>query len=267
MRYTQSRKGPLFSGLGGLLQAFSDALKIINKSEFLLLTSNLLFYWLFPFFRFFFMLTVWLFFSNIFGSLEIFLSCLLFLCLISLLRYGLIYSGWSSNSKYSLLGGLRGVAQSVSYELLIFLGFLVLFSVFKSYNFFFLKNFFFFLFLFFIYLILVLSLVCEVNRSPFDLSEGESELVRGFNVEYGGLKFALIFLSEYGIIIFISFVLSLVLRMRFSMILLILLVWMLLFILLRSSYPRVRFDYLIMLSWKQLSIFVSLGFMFYILIL
>jgi NADH-ubiquinone oxidoreductase chain 1 len=121
----------------------------------------------------------------------------------------LIFAGWSSNSKYSLLGALRAIAQTISYEIpLIFFTFFVIILA-KS---FFLRGFVFSfsrfcLFRFSIYLFVV-SFLCrlaETNRAPFDLAEGESELVSGFNVEYGGAKFALIFLAEYSNIIFFSF--------------------------------------------------------------
>lgn len=139
------------------------------------------------------------------GLLDFKLSILFFLCCIRVRVYGIIFSGWSSNSKYSLLGGLRAVAQTISYE--IVLAFLLLCIIFFSKRFSFLdfftmqKFYFFGLFSLPLFLIFFVSCVVETNRAPFDLAEGESELVSGFNVEYGGLKFALIFIAEYASII------------------------------------------------------------------
>jgi NADH-ubiquinone oxidoreductase chain 1 len=116
--------------------------------------------------------------------------------------YRLIFAGWSSNSKYSLLGSLRALAQTISYELpLVFLIFsfsFILFSFDFSIFFYFNNRLINVLICVGLYLLCFICCVAETNRAPFDLAEGESELVSGFNVEYGGLKFALIFMAEYG---------------------------------------------------------------------
>ncbi len=134
------------------------------------------------------------------------------LFVFSFLRLGvyfLLFSSWGSNRKYSLVGGYRAVSQTVSYEvsLIFFVLGLVYLLGFYDFSFFYffqcgLWFFFSFVFLFFCWLYVCLS---ESNRTPFDFSEGESELVSGFNVEYGGGIFSLIFICEYGIIIFLSF--------------------------------------------------------------
>merc|ERR1711994_764984 len=124
--------------------------------------------------------------------------------------YPLLLAGWSSNRKYALLGGLRGVAQTISYEIrlaLIMLAFLVYLS---SYNLeTLIKNSFFTSLLIlapFRIFLWVISCIAETNRTPFDFSEGESELVSGFNIEYGSGLFALIFIAEYGRIFFLSII-------------------------------------------------------------
>jgi len=137
---------------------------------------------------------------------------LVLILIISRLRvYIILFSGWASNSKYALLGAYRGVAQTISYEVrfsFILLRLVLLRRNFKLKGFEDLQNksfwvFFGFYILFIIWLLVILA---ETNRSPFDLLEGESELVSGFNVEFGGVSFAILFIAEYGNIIFFSWV-------------------------------------------------------------
>lgn len=113
-------------------------------------------------------------------------------------------AGWSSNRKYSLLGGVRGVAQTISYEIALALFLFVFFCRLQNYNLALIRNnsASSLLFLLPALVMLFICLVAETNRTPFDFAEGESELVSGFNTEYGGGLFALIFIAEYGIIIF-----------------------------------------------------------------
>ena len=127
------------------------------------------------------------------------------LCLIGFRVYGVLLSGWVSNSKYRILGSVRSIAQTISYEIRIAL---LLFRIFIFFNGFNLHYFFKFNFCFLLLLLLVLifiwmiSLVAESNRAPFDFAEGERELVSGFNTEYFSRGFAFLFIAEYGIIIF-----------------------------------------------------------------
>lgn len=121
--------------------------------------------------------------------------------------YSIIFSGWARNSKYSILGSYRGIAQSISYEV-SFSFIIITIFLFNNklifFNFEFIQQWVFYFFRFFVlFLIWFFSILAETNRTPFDLSERESELVSGFNIEYGGFEFALIFIAEYGNIIFI----------------------------------------------------------------
>lgn len=127
--------------------------------------------------------------------------------------YIILFRGWASNSKYSILGAYRGVAQTISYEVGFSFVVLRLFLIRERYRFFYIvsyQNFYYFvvgyLMLFFVWLVVI---VAEVNRSPFDFAEGERELVSGFNIEYGSGGFAILFISEYGNIIFIRYLRSL----------------------------------------------------------
>ena len=172
---------------------------------------------------------------------------LFFLSCVGLRVYRIIFSGWASNSKYALLGGLRSVAQTISYEIVIaFILLCLMFAAKRLRTKKFLlvqERFCFFFVIFFVFVVFFVSCVVETNRAPFDLAEGESELVSGFNVEYGGLKFALIFIAEYAIIIWIRvfcrilFCGQAVLFSAFRLVVV--------FLFLRSSFPRIRYDFLI----------------------
>jgi NADH-ubiquinone oxidoreductase chain 1 len=135
---------------------------------------------------------------------------LFFLCLLSFGVYLVMMSGWSSNSNFSFLGGVRAIVQTISYEvslIFLFLRVIILVINFNLINIFiYQQGISFFYFIIPIGLIIFVSLLAECNRTPFDFSEGERELVSGFNVEYGGRIFALLFLSEYARILFIRLI-------------------------------------------------------------
>lgn len=199
----QQRRGPNIVGLGGLLQPLADGLKLLVKETIIPSTSNS---WLFifgPIFTFMMSLMGWLvipFGQN--GGLAGFdFGVLYSLAISSLGVYGIIISGWSSNSKYAFLGALRAAAQMISYE--VSLGF-ILGTVFilagslhynviveSQYLVFYVFPLFPSAYLFYV------SILAETNRAPFDLAEAEGELVAGYNVEYASMGFALFFLGEY----------------------------------------------------------------------
>jgi NADH-ubiquinone oxidoreductase chain 1 len=166
-------------------------------------------------------------------------------------------AGWSSNSNFALLGGLRAVAQTISYEVRLVLILLSVIFLILSYNFFYFSYFqelIWFIFLLFpISLVWFSSSLAETNRTPFDFAEGESELVSGFNVEYRRGGFALIFLAEYARILFISMIFSVLFLggNLFSLFFYFkLLIISFFFIWVRGTLPRFRYDKLIYLSWK-----------------
>nr|AML26307.1 NADH dehydrogenase subunit 1 [Hydrophilidae sp. BMNH 1274335] len=256
--YIQLRKGPNKLGLNGLLQPFSDAIKLFTKEQVYPYMSNYYLYYLSPVFNLFLSLVLWMsmpFFTNLFSFNF---GILFFLCISSLSVYTIMIAGWSSNSNYAMLGGLRAVAQTISYEVslaLIFISFLFLtmslsFTSFYKYQY----------YLWFLFLCLPLSMIlfvsslAETNRTPFDFAEGESELVSGFNVEYSSGGFALIFMAEYASILFMSMMCSMVfLGGNFmSFMFFIKLVFMsFLWIWVRGTLPRYRYDKLMYLSWKS----------------
>lgn len=253
--YIQLRKGPNKVGYIGLIQSFSDAIKLFVKEQYFPFKSNKYIFYFSPCLTLILSLSVWISFSKIDENIRWMFSSLFFFCCTRLRVYRLIGSGWSSNSNYSLLGRIRGVAQTISYEvrlLLIFISFLVWGSQFNFSKIMDLQFLFFNSLIFFPLLIMwVISCLAETNRTPFDFSEGESELVSGFNIEYSRGGFALLFLGEYARIIFIRFLISLLFfRVNYLFLYFISMVWVYFFIWVRSCYPRYRYDKLINLSWK-----------------
>nr|YP_009045951.1 NADH dehydrogenase subunit 1 [Triops australiensis]CDR98447.1 NADH dehydrogenase subunit 1 [Triops australiensis] len=254
--YIQLRKGPNKLGLGGFLQPFADAVKLFTKEQTFPYMSNYLPYYLAPVISLSVSLLVWISLPWGFVLLNSDLMILFFLCCISMGVYTLMAAGWSSNSKYSLLGALRAVAQTVSYEVslaLILLSFVLLISSFNLFTMFSYQT-----YVWFFYLGPVLSLLwlvsclAETNRTPFDFAEGESELVSGYNTEYSSGGFALIMLSEYTSILFMSalFVMMFMGGLSFFFMIKFLLI-VFIFVWVRGTLPRMRYDKLMNLAWKS----------------
>ena len=184
----------------------------------------------------------------VFECLSFRFSSLFFLCVSSLGVYAILGAGWRSNRKYTLMGAIRSVAQSVSYE--VSLSIVILHRiVFFNFTLHTPKTRPLSTFLFFPMIILFLSSLAETNRAPFDFAEGESELVRGFNTEYSSLQFVILFLSEYISILFMSALVSLVFNATVVLDgFLILVFWGIAFIWARGTLPRLRYDQLMMLA-------------------
>nr|YP_009441902.1 NADH dehydrogenase subunit 1 [Trypophloeus asperatus]AOY40110.1 NADH dehydrogenase subunit 1 [Trypophloeus asperatus] len=269
--YIHIRKGPNKVGFLGLLQPFSEAVKLFTKEQSIPLVSNFLIFYFSPLFNLFLSLLLW--FSMPFFTLNInFSFSLLFILSVSSLGvYCVMLSGWSSNSNYAMLGSLRSVAQMISYEvslILVLLSFLFLISSFNlidlsKYQ----ENVWFMVYMFPLSLVVFISFLAETNRSPFDFAEGESELVSGFNVEYSSGGFAFIFLSEYGSILFMS-MLSVFIFMGgdfMDFLFFIKFTFMaFLWIWVRGTLPRYRYDKLMGLAWKiYLPVSLSLLMFYY----
>nr|AAN39171.1 NADH dehydrogenase subunit 1 [Anatolichthys anatoliae anatoliae]AAN39174.1 NADH dehydrogenase subunit 1 [Anatolichthys anatoliae anatoliae]AAN39177.1 NADH dehydrogenase subunit 1 [Anatolichthys anatoliae anatoliae]AAO21522.1 NADH subunit 1 [Anatolichthys anatoliae anatoliae] len=263
--YMQFRKGPNVVGPYGLLQPFADGLKLLTKEPVRPSTASPLMFLIAPVLAFMLALTLWVPMPLPFPMADLNLGILFVLAISSLAVYSILGSGWASNSKYALIGALRAVAQTISYEVslglillstIIFSGGFTLqtFSVSQEAT----------------WLLLpawplaamwYVSTLAETNRAPFDLTEGESELVSGFNVEYAGGPFALFFLAEYSNILLMN-TLSAVLFLGASLqhimphmtslslmvkaaLLSVVFLWV------RASYPRFRYDQLMHLIWKN----------------
>nr|QUB07045.1 NADH dehydrogenase subunit 1 [Thlaspida biramosa] len=267
--YIQIRKGPNKSGFMGLLQPFSDAIKLFSKEQVYPFMSNFFIYYCSPLFLMLISFMMWFTMPFYFYYFNFEYSVLFFLSLSSVGVYGVMMAGWSSNSVYSLLGSIRSIAQTISYEIsliLIFISFLMFTFSYSFVNFMNYQLCSWFIFLMFpLFLMLLVSLLAETNRSPFDLVEGESELVSGFNVEYSSGSFAMIFMSEYMNILFVSMILSMIslggdynsfifyFKLTF---------FSFLWIWIRGSLPRYRYDKLMVLTWT-VYLPVSLLYLFF----
>ena len=278
----QRRRGPNFVGIYGLLQAIADALKLLSKETLIPSNSNFFLFILSPIFTFVISMLCWSLipfdFNIVISDLN--LGLLFLFAFSSLGVYGIIISGWSSNSKYAFLGSLRSSAQFISYE--ISMGLLlipiILFTqtlniteiVLAQEDIFFVIPFFPFFILF------LITGLAETNRVPFDLPEAESELVSGYNVEYSSIGFTFFFLAEYSNIILMSSIIVILFlggwlspfsiyffnniytSFWFSIKLLSV---MFFFVWVRATLPRYRYDQLMMLGWKVI-LPLSLGFCF-----
>nr|AXJ93134.1 NADH dehydrogenase subunit 1 [Solenocera crassicornis] len=256
--YIQIRKGPNKVGFMGLFQPFADAVKLFTKEQTLPIMSNFLPYYLSPVFSLFVSLIVWLIMPYEMGLMNFSMGVLFFLCCTSLGVYTTMSAGWSSNSKYSLLGSLRAVAQTISYEVslaLVLLSFIFLvggfdLSLFSLYQ----RDFWLMWFTFPLAMVWFASCLAETNRTPFDFAEGESELVSGFNTEYSSGGFALIFMAEYASILFMSMLFSLIFLGGNLVSLLYYMKLVLVafaFVWVRGTLPRFRYDKLMYLAWKS----------------
>nr|QLY90317.1 NADH dehydrogenase subunit 1 [Drymeia vicana] len=269
--YIQIRKGPNKVGIMGIPQPFCDAIKLFTKEQTYPLLSNYISYYFSPIFSLFLSLLVWMCMPLFMKLFSFNLGLLFFLCCTSLGVYTVMIAGWSSNSNYALLGGLRAVAQTISYEVslaLILLSFIFLIGGYNMLMFYKYQMFMWFLFIMFPMSLVWFSIsLAETNRTPFDFAEGESELVSGFNVEYSSGGFALIFLAEYASILFMSMLFCVMFLGSdlFSLFFYIKLTFIsFMFIWVRGTLPRFRYDKLMYLAWKSFLPF-SLNFLLFFL--
>nr|ABR45890.1 NADH dehydrogenase subunit 1 [Chilo suppressalis] len=267
--YIQIRKGPNKVGFIGILQPFSDAIKLFTKEQTYPSFSNYLVYYFSPVVSFILSLMIWMLIPYYYNLISFNLGILFFLCCTSMGVYTVMVAGWSSNSNYSLLGGLRAVAQTISYEVslaLILMSSILMIMSFNMMKFMIYQN-----LIWFIIIMIPLSMcwfsssLAETNRTPYDFAEGESELVSGFNIEYSSGGFALIFLAEYSSILFMSLLMVLIymggyeltLGFYFKISLI-----SFLFIWVRGTLPRYRYDKLMYLAWKMY-LPISLYYLFF----
>ena len=275
----QRRRGPNVVGVYGLLQPLSDGFKLLVKETVIPSNANRILFILSPIFTFFLSLVGWAVipYDQFSILVEMNISILYLFAISSLGVYGIIMSGWSSNSKYAFLGALRSTAQMVSYEVSI--GFIMISVVIccGSFNLQHIidcqRNVWFLVPFFPLFLMFFISALAETNRHPFDLPEAEAELVSGYNVEYSAMGFALFSLGEYAnmlmmssinVILFFggwlspfSFLTFLPGSFWFGLkicFFVILFVWM------RAALPRYRYDQLMGLGWKVF-LPISLGYL------
>lgn len=280
----QRRRGPNVVGFIGLLQPFADGLKLFTKETTLPTNANTGIFLLAPSIAFILSLIGWSIipFSEGIVLCDLNLGILYLFAVSSLNVYGILFAGWSSNSKYAYLGALRSAAQMISYEISI--GFSALTVVLCSGSFNLNKivlaqqKVWFILPLLPIFIIFYISMLAETNRHPFDLPEAEAELVSGYNVEYSAMTFALFFLGEYANMLLMSALSSILFLggwlpifdnfffncvpnsfwFSFKIIL-----GVVFFILTRATLPRYRYDQLMFLGWKCL-LPLTLGYFIFI---
>lgn len=256
--YFHLRKGPNKVGIIGLPQPFADAIKLFVKEQANPTPSNQIPYLLAPTIGLVLALIIWLIYPHTHQSFFFQFRVLYFLCVSSINVYVTFLAGWRSNSKYALLGALRGVAQTISYEVrmsLILLRALIILITIDFTKITIVS----WVRLIFIPLATIwfITNLAETNRTPFDFAEGESELVSGFNVEYRRGLFALIFIAEYANILVIRLFTRLIFfRTLFPIIENIILITetialATLFVWVRATFPRIRYDHLINLTWKR----------------
>ena len=255
--YSQIRKGPNKVSIIGLIQPFNDAIKLFSKELVFPNLSNALQYFISPILGLIIVLISFFLFPFKEINFSIRISVLFIYMILRINVYPVLFSGWASNRKYALLGRLRSVAQTVSYEVRLALMLIFYLTINMSLNLNFIISINYYWYKFFLFLPIVgiwlISCVAETNRTPFDFAEGESELVSGFNIEYGRVGFALIFMAEYARIIFIRIIFSLIFFSYrtnnlyfYLLITLLVIVW----VWIRTTFPRYRYDKLINLAWK-----------------
>nr|ACE01491.1 NADH dehydrogenase subunit 1 [Canis lupus familiaris]ACE01595.1 NADH dehydrogenase subunit 1 [Canis lupus familiaris]AIC07955.1 NADH dehydrogenase subunit 1 [Canis lupus familiaris]ANE12824.1 NADH dehydrogenase subunit 1 [Canis lupus familiaris]ANE12850.1 NADH dehydrogenase subunit 1 [Canis lupus familiaris] len=263
--YMQLRKGPNIVGPYGLLQPIADAVKLFTKEPLRPLTSSMPMFILAPILALSLALTMWIPLPMPYPLINMNLGVLFMLAMSSLAVYSILWSGWASNSKYALIGALRAVAQTISYEVtlaIILLSVLLMNGSFTLSTLIITQEHMWLIFPAWpLAMMWFISTLAETNRAPFDLTEGESELVSGFNVEYAAGPFALFFLAEYANIIMMNILTTILFfgafhnpfmpelySINFTMKTLLLTIC---FLWIRASYPRFRYDQLMHLLWKN----------------
>lgn len=279
--YMQVRVGPNRVGWRGTLQPIADVVKLLNKEVIIPTVSDKVLFTIAPIITLAPALVVWAVipFDHHWVLAKVNAGLLFIFAMSSLGIYGILIGGWASNSKYATFGALRSAAQMISYELAMgfaFIGVLLLTGTLNLSDIILQQSggiwHWYFIPLFPLFVVYVISGVAETNRSPFDIAEGESEIVAGFHVEYSGMGFALFFLAEYANMLLISAIAAVVFfggwLSPFQGIPLLGpglawvpgIVWFLLkiacfiylYFWLRATMPRYRYDQLMQLGWKVL---------------
>ena len=270
--WMQIRIGPNRVGYFGLLQPLADGLKLLMKEIIVPSGANKLLFIIAPILTLMPALAVWAVvpFNAKLVVANVNAGLLYVLAMASLGVYGVIIAGWASNSKYAFLGSLRSAAQIVSYEIAMGFALVTVLMAAQSLN---LGDIvrgqqgahgllnWYFIPLFPMFVVYFISGVAETNRAPFDVAEGESEIVAGFHVEYSGMAFALFFLGEYANMILVSFLTSIMFLggwlspvpfLPDSILWMFIKVAFVLFLFLwfRATFPRYRYDQLMRLGWK-----------------
>ncbi|YP_009480254.1 NADH dehydrogenase subunit 1 (mitochondrion) [Serinus canaria] len=265
LSYMQGRKGPNIVGPYGLLQPLADGVKLFIKEPIRPSTSSPILFIATPMLALLLAISIWTPLPLPFSLADLNLGLLFLLAMSSLAVYSILWSGWASNSKYALIGALRAVAQTISYEVTLAIILLSVILLSGNYTLNTLAITQEPLYLIFscwpLAMMWYVSTLAETNRAPFDLTEGESELVSGFNVEYAAGPFALFFLAEYANIMLMNTITIILffnpssLNLPQELFPVVLATKVLLlsagFLWIRASCPRFRYDQLMHLLWKN----------------
>jgi NADH-ubiquinone oxidoreductase chain 1 len=270
----QRRVGPNTTGYFGLLQPFSDALKLIVKETVIPSQSNKILFYLAPVFSLIFSLLGWgiIPFGQGLALSDFSLGILYTVALSSLGVYGVLFAGWSANSTYAFLGSLRSTAAMISYELILSSAILIIIILTGSFNFTAIienqQAIWYLVPLFPIFIFYFISILAETSRTPFDLQEAESELVAGFFTEHSSVPFVFFFLAEYASIVLFSCITSIfflggyhmpelfinnsLINLQSIILGLKTCIFCFMFVWFRATLPRMRYDALIDLCWLNL---------------
>ena len=270
----QRRVGPNYVGYYGVLQPFADALKLIVKETVLPSQSNKVLFYLAPIFTLVFSLLGWgiVPFGDGLVLFDFSLGILYTLALSSLGVYGILFSGWSANSKWAFLGALRSTAAMISYELILSSAVLIIILLTGSFNFTSIieaqVSVWFIVPLLPIFIFYFIAVLAETSRTPFDLQEAESELVAGFFTEHSSVPFVFFFLAEYSSIVLFSCITAILflggynfpqlfvndsfINLQSIILGLKTCAFCFLFVWIRATLPRMRYDALIELCWLNL---------------
>ena len=269
MSSIQRRRGPNILGFFGVLQPFADGIKLLLKELSITSNTTIFIYFLAPILTFSFTIPIWFLIpmDGYYTMLDLPFTILLVLAISTLSVHGILFAGWSSNSKYAFLGGIRSASQMISYELClstIYLCVSIISGGFSWYDIVYAQRNVWFIFpLLPLFVVFLISALAETNRTPFDLPEAEAELVAGYNVEYSAIAFASFFSAEYGnmlimcclttilflggwswtVFSFLSPILIFSIKVCF---------FMFFYIWIRAAVPRYRYDQLMSIGWRVL---------------
>ncbi|CAO1637840.1 unnamed protein product (mitochondrion) [Jaminaea pallidilutea] len=274
MASIQRRIGPNVVGYYGILQPFADALKLVVKEQIIPSQAQKSLFFLAPIISLIFSLLGWgvIPFAKGLALTDFSLGILYSLCLSSIGVYGILFAGWSANSKYAFLGSLRSTAQMISYELIYSAAVLSVIILCGTFNITIIieaqQTIWYIVPLLPIFILFFISALAETNRTPFDLPEAESELVAGFITEHSGIIFVFFFLAEYCSIVLIStftailflggyhipeiFINNSFINLQSLVLGIKALIFIFIFVWIRATLPRIRYDGLMVFCWTQL---------------
>nr|AAS77775.1 NADH dehydrogenase subunit 1 [Dialeurodes sp. PB-2004] len=257
--YSQNRKGPNKTNMMGIIQPISDALKLMNKEINLNYKSNFLMFFISPMFNILCSLAMWFSFPSVYTFKFMKMSILFIMTTMSVNIIIIMTMSWSSNSNYSMLGMMRSIAQMISYEINFMFIILTCMNMSEQTNLEMTQKMMKWsplsLFMPTLMIMWMIIILAETNRTPFDFSEGESEIISGFNIEFSGKSFMFLFLAEYSSILLMSLLTSSLfstIMMKTTWFIMFYMTICFVFIWTRTTLPRFRYDKLMKMNWHKI---------------